>query len=72
MQLTHGLKPPGFNHWTYQMKSRFQNLLSNATCTATYWHSKPKALADNSKDNHGISSQKFHMLREFLGGGCTS
>ena len=31
-----------------------------------YWHREPKALADTNRDNHGISSQKFHMLREFL------
>ena len=31
-----------------------------------HWHREPKALADNSRDNHGISAQKFHMLREFL------
>ena len=40
-----------------------------ATCEklgVPYWHNAPKALADNSRDNHGISAQKFHMLREFL------
>jgi hypothetical protein len=26
--LTHGLKAPGFNHRTYQMKKRLQNLIS--------------------------------------------
>ena len=31
-----------------------------------YWKVEPKSLADNNKDNHGISSQKFHLLREFL------
>mmetsp|Transcript_28680 Transcript_28680/g.46010 ORF Transcript_28680/g.46010 Transcript_28680/m.46010 type:complete len:257 (-) Transcript_28680:30-800(-) len=30
------------------------------------WYREPRAMADNSQDNHGISSQKFHMLREFL------
>ena len=30
------------------------------------WQVSPKDLADNNKDNHGISSQKFHLLREFL------
>jgi hypothetical protein len=28
-------KAPGFNPCTYQVKTRFQSLLSNATCTAT-------------------------------------
>lgn len=31
-----------------------------------YWKVEFKSLADNNKDNHGISSQKFHLLREFL------
>lgn len=31
-----------------------------------YWKADPKALADNNKDNHGISSQKFHLLKEFF------
>ena len=26
MQLTHGLKAPGFNLYTYQVKNRFQNM----------------------------------------------
>ena len=32
----------------------------------SYWKVTPKTLADNNRDNHGISSQKFHLLREFL------
>lgn len=31
-----------------------------------YWKADPKSLADNNKDNHGISAQKFHLLREFF------
>ena len=30
------------------------------------WQAKSQSLADNNQDNHGISSQKFHLLREFL------
>ena len=30
------------------------------------WRANSAALADNNQDNHGISSQKFHILREFL------
>jgi hypothetical protein len=29
------LKAPGFNPWTYQVRTRFQSLLSNSTRTAT-------------------------------------
>jgi hypothetical protein len=40
IQLTHSLKAPGFNPcWAYEVKTRFQSLLSNATCTATVWGS---------------------------------
>ena len=31
-----------------------------------YWLAKAADLADKAQDNHGISAQKFHMLREFL------
>ena len=31
-----------------------------------YWHRERKALADGDETNHGISAQKFHILREFL------
>jgi len=31
-----------------------------------YWHKEPRALAAGGLDNHGISAQKFHMLKEFL------
>ena len=31
-----------------------------------YWRAKAADLADKAQDNHGISSQKFHLLREFL------
>ena len=30
------------------------------------WHAKTADLADKAQDNHGISAQKFHLLREFL------
>lgn len=30
------------------------------------WRAVTKDLADKNQDNHGISSQKFHLLREFL------
>ena len=30
------------------------------------WQATSQSLADNNQDNHGISSQKFHLLREFL------
>ena len=35
MQLTHSLKAPGFNPETYEVRNWFQNLLLNATYTAT-------------------------------------
>jgi hypothetical protein len=35
MQLHHGLKAPGFNPSTWNVKTRFQSLLLNATCSAT-------------------------------------
>ena len=31
-----------------------------------YWRAKAADLADKAQDNHGISAQKFHLLREFL------
>ena len=31
-----------------------------------YWYREKKALADGDETNHGISAQKFHILREFL------
>ena len=31
-----------------------------------YWQAKAADLADKAQDNHGISAQKFHLLREFL------
>lgn len=30
------------------------------------WSAAAAQLADNNQDNHGISSQKFHLIREFL------
>jgi hypothetical protein len=31
-----------------------------------YWRAATADLADKAQDNHGISAQKFHLLREFL------
>jgi hypothetical protein len=30
------------------------------------WRARTADLADKAQDNHGISAQKFHLLREFL------
>jgi hypothetical protein len=30
------------------------------------WRAATAELADKAQDNHGISAQKFHLLREFL------
>jgi len=30
------------------------------------WRAKSADLADKAQDNHGISAQKFHLLKEFL------
>lgn len=30
------------------------------------WRARAAELADKNQDNHGISSQKFHLLKEFL------
>ncbi len=30
------------------------------------WHREPRRLSSAADDNHGVSAQKFHILREFL------
>ena len=30
------------------------------------WRAAAAQLADKNQDNHGISSQKFHLIRDFL------
>jgi hypothetical protein len=35
MDLTHSVKASGFNPDAYEVKTRFQSLLSNSSCTAT-------------------------------------